>query len=192
MTAAGARSVNNVVDVTNYILFLFGQPLHAFDFDRVKDPNGVARISVRPAFKGEVLVTLDGEERALAPDMTVIDASGRAVALAGVMGGAETEISDATTTVLLETATFDRAHTSRTSRSLGLISESSLRYERGVDDNPVLDYAAMAAQLLAEVSGGRVRPGAVDVWAARTEPVEKNEARSVSILPLPIIGNPAF
>lgn len=116
VTAAGARSVNNVVDVTNYILFLFGQPLHAFDFDRVKDPDGVARISVRPAFEGEVLVTLDGEERALAPDMTVIDASGRAVALAGVMGGAETEISDATTTVLLETATFDRAHTSRTSR----------------------------------------------------------------------------
>lgn len=172
VTAAGARLVNNVVDVTNYILFLFGQPLHAFDFDRVKDSDGVARISVRPALDGEVLVTLDGEKRVLEPDMTVIDASGRAVALAGVMGGVETEISDETTTVLLETATFDRSHTSRTSRNLGLISESSLRYERGVDDNPVLDYAAMAAQLLAEVSGGRVRPGAVDVWPVRTEPVE--------------------
>ncbi|QKF07705.1 phenylalanine--tRNA ligase subunit beta [Berryella wangjianweii] len=168
ITAAGARPVNNVVDVTNYILFLFGQPLHAFDFHTVAGSDGRADVSVRPATEGEELTTLDGEKRRLMPDMTVIAASGRAVALAGVMGGLDTEISEGTTKVLLEAATFDRSHTSRTSRNLGLISESSLRYERTVDDNPIADYAAMAAALIAEVTGGSVAPGMVDVWPERT------------------------
>ncbi len=170
IAAAGARPVNNVVDVTNYILFLFGQPLHAFDFDKVASKDGKARIQVRPAAEGEKLTTLDGEERELSADMTVIANGFGPVALAGVMGGLDTEISESTTKVLLEAATFDRSHTSRTSRSLGLISESSLRYERTVDDNPVADYAAIAAALIAEVTGGSVAPGLVDVWEERTQP----------------------
>lgn len=169
VTAAGARPVNNVVDITNYILFLFGQPLHAFDFDKVASDDGKARIQVRPAVENEKLTTLDGEQRALSSDMTVIANERGPIALAGVMGGLDTEISESTTKVLLEAATFDRSHTSRTSRSLGLISESSLRYERTVDDNPIADYAAMAAALIAEVTGGSVACGLVDVWKEHTQ-----------------------
>ncbi len=172
VTAAGARSINNVVDVTNYILFLFGQPLHAFDFDRLAGDDGVARVVVRPAGDGEHLTTLDGAERVLSSDMTVIATPERAVALAGVMGGQDTEVEEGTTTVLLEAATFERGRTSRTSRNLGLISESSMRYERGVDDNPIDVISQAAAALLAEVSGGTVRPGVVDVYAERTLPRE--------------------
>lgn len=172
VTAAGARSINNVVDVTNYILFLYGQPLHAFDFDRIKSADGMAHVIVRAAADGERFTTLDGTDRVLTSDMTVIATPERAVALAGVMGGLDSEVEDDTTTVLLETAAFSRAHTSRTSRNLGLISEASMRYERGVDDNPIEDISEAAAALLAEVSGGTVRPGAVDVYERRTEPVE--------------------
>ena len=170
VTAAGARSINNVVDVTNYILFLFGQPLHAFDYDRLVGDDGVARVIVRAAGEGEAFTTLDGADRVLTPDMTVIATPERAVALAGVMGGLDSEVEDDTTTVLLEAATFERGRTSRTSRNLGLISESSMRYERGVDDNPIDVISQAAAALLAEVSGGTVRPGVVDVWAERTLP----------------------
>ena len=168
--AAGARPINNIVDATNYILFLFGQPLHAFDFDKLANA-GKAHIIVRPAEEGETLVTLDGEERELTPDMTVIATPERPVALAGVMGGLDSEVTDGTTTVLLEAATFDRAHTSRTSRNLGLISESSLRYERGVDDNPIGALSDAAAALIADISGGTVRPGIVDVWEQQTEAI---------------------
>lgn len=162
VTAAGARPINNVVDVTNYILFLYGQPLHAFDCDKLVGADGKAHIIVRPAEDGEELTTLDGEKRILTSDMTVIATPERAVALAGVMGGLETEITDRSTSVFLEAATFDPGHTSRTSRNLGLISEASLRYERGVDDHPILEYLDDAAALLAEVSGGVVCPGVID------------------------------
>lgn len=172
VTAAGARSINNIVDVTNYILFLLGQPLHTFDFDKLAGADGMAHIIVRPAAEGEKLTTLDGEARELTPDMTVIATPDRAVALAGVMGGLDSEVTDGTATVLLEAAAFNRAHTSRTSRNLGLISEASMRYERGVDDNPVALNADMAAALIAEVAGGTVCPGMVDVWLEKTEPVD--------------------
>ena len=163
VTAAGARSINNIVDVTNYILFLLGQPLHTFDFDKLAGADGMAHIIVRPAAEGEKLTTLDGEARELTSDMTVIATPDRAVAPAGVMGGLDSEVTDGTTTVLLEAAAFNRAHTSRTSRNLGLISEASMRYERGVDDNPVALNAEMAAALIAEVAGVTVCPGMVDV-----------------------------
>ncbi|MEG0323008.1 MAG: phenylalanine--tRNA ligase subunit beta, partial [Raoultibacter sp.] len=172
VTASGARSINNIVDVTNYILFLLGQPLHAFDFDTLAGEDGKAHVIVRPAKDGEQLTTLDGEKRDLTSDMTVIATPEQAIALAGVMGGLETEVTDATTTVLLEAATFSNAHTSRTSRNLGLISEASMRYERGVDDNPIAWNADMAAALLAEVSGGTVCEGMIDVWPVKTEPHE--------------------
>lgn len=169
ITAEGARSINNVVDITNYILFLYGQPLHAFDYDRIKGESGSADIVVRAAKPGEQLETLDGQLRTLNPDMTVIATPARAIALAGVMGGANSEVEDDTTTVLLETATFSRAHTSRTSRNLSLISEASIRYERGVDAAPIQDISAAAAALIAEVAGGVVRPGCVDVYPTQPE-----------------------
>ena len=172
VVAAGARSINNVVDVTNYILFLYGQPLHAFDYDKLVGEDGKAHIIVRAAAEGEKFTTLDEVERTLTEDMTVIATPERAVALAGVMGGLETEITEDSTTVLLEAATFEHGRTSRTSRNLGLISESSMRYERGVDDNPIADYSDAAAALLAEVSGGVVCPGIVDVYPAPTNPVQ--------------------
>ena len=145
LAAIGQRSINNIVDVTNYILFLFGQPLHAFDFDKLVGDDGAAKVIVRAAQEGERLVTLDGEDRALTPDMTVIATPERgAVALAGVMGGLDTEVTDETTNILLEAATFEAGRTSRTSRNLGLISESSMRYERGVDDHGI-DVRSAAA-----------------------------------------------
>ena len=174
LSAIGARPINNVVDVTNYILFLFGQPLHAFDYDKLValSGGGKAKVIVRPAEAGEHLVTLDKVDRALNPDITVIATPSEAVALAGVMGGLDSEVTEDSANILLEAATFNRSHTSRTSRSLGLISESSIRYERTVDDNPIADYSAAAAALIAEVSGGTVCEGIVDVWPERTEPAQ--------------------
>ena len=177
LAAIGQRSINNIVDVTNYILFLFGQPLHAFDLDKLLGADGSAHVVVRAAAEGERLVTLDGEDRALTPDMTVIATPDRgAVALAGVMGGLDTEVTDATVNILLEAATFEAGRTSRTSRNLGLISESSMRYERGVDDHGIEVRSAAAAALIAEVSGGTVvaldgGEPIVDVWQRRSEPV---------------------
>lgn len=168
LTAIGQRSINNIVDVTNYVLFELGQPLHTFDFDTLDLEDGAAHIIVRAAQDGEKLVTLDETERELTNDMTVIATPKRAVALAGVMGGFDSEVTDATVNVLLETAAFSPAHTSRTSRNLGLISESSLRYERRVDDMDVDEHADYAAALIAEVSGGTVCSGIVDEWPAGT------------------------
>lgn len=168
LTAIGQRSINNIVDVTNYVLFELGQPLHTFDFDTLDLEDGAAHIIVRAAQDGEKLVTLDETERELTNDMTVIATPKCAVALAGVMGGLDSEVTDATVNVLLETAAFSPAHTSRTSRNLGLISESSLRYERRVDDMDVDERADYAAALIAEVSGGTVCSGIVDEWPAGT------------------------
>lgn len=167
VTAEGARSINNIVDVTNYIMFLYGQPLHAFDYKSLSDANGNAKVIVRAAKDGEEFTTLDGMERTLTSDMAVIATPERAVALAGVMGGLDSEVEDDTTTILLEAATFSRAHTSRTSRNLGLISEASLRYERGVDAAPIAEISAAAAALMAKVSGGTVRPGIVDEYPVK-------------------------
>ncbi len=176
LAAIGQRSINNIVDVTNYILYLLGQPLHAFDLNTLKGSDGVAHIVVRAAQDGEKLVTLDGEERELIGDMTVIATLERgAVALAGVMGGLDTEVTEATCDILLEAAAFEAGRTSRTSRNLGLISESSLRYERGVDDHGIEERSAAAAALIAAVSGGTVcvardnDAGIIDVWEHRTE-----------------------
>ena len=177
LAAIGQRSINNVVDVTNYILFLFGQPLHAFDLDKLAGEDGRARVVIRAAEDGERSTTLDGEERALTSDMTVIATPEQgAVALAGVMGGLDTEVTDDTVNILLEAATFEAGRTSRTSRNLGLISESSLRYERGVDDHGIEARSAAAAALIVEVAGGTVSAtagndaGIVDEWPLVSEP----------------------
>ncbi|MHB1341522.1 MAG: phenylalanine--tRNA ligase subunit beta [Coriobacteriia bacterium] len=162
--AAGARPINNVVDVTNYVLFELGQPLHAFDLATIAPQDGKAAIIVRPAAEGERLVTLDGQDRELTTDTLVIADPTGPVALAGVMGGEATEVSDATVDVLLEAASFDRASISRTSRRLGLISEASLRFERGVDPQIAVLASNRAAALIAELGGGTVAPGVVDEY----------------------------
>lgn len=169
--AAGARPVNNIVDVTNYVMYELGQPLHAFDMSTIAQRDGKAAIIVRSARDGETIRTLDGQDRVLAADGLLITDPSGPIALAGVMGGETTEVSESTVDVLLEAASFDSACTSRTSRRLGLISEASLRFERGVDPELPARAAARAAALMAEVAGGTVAPGIVDVYPGKPTPV---------------------
>jgi len=156
--AAGFRCVNNVVDVTNLVMLELGQPLHAFDLARLRG----ASVRVRAAEPGEKLRTLDGHLRALdRGDLVIADAEG-AVAIAGVMGGAEPEVGEATRDLLLESAYFDPARVRRTARRLGLASDASYRFERGVDPDGQLRAADRAARLIAELAGGEVARGAVE------------------------------
>ena len=134
LTYAGMRPINNVVDITNYVMLEWGQPLHAFDYDKLAARAGgkAPTITVRPARAGETLKTLDGVDRKLTPEMLVIADGAGPVALAGVMGGAETEVSAATTNVLLESANFDFLNIRRTIKALNLPSEASMRFSRGI------------------------------------------------------------
>lgn len=168
--AAGTRTINNVVDVTNYVMYLTGQPLHAFDLGKLGVRDGRRHIVVRAATEGERLVTLDGQERTLTPDMAVITDDGATpVALAGVMGGLDSEIDEGTTDVLLESACFDAGHISRTSRNLDLMSEASIRYERQVDAAGCADVAEVAAALFEQCCGATVCPGIVDAYPVKAE-----------------------
>lgn len=163
VTAAGARSINNVVDVTNFILFELGQPLHAFDLNRIeKGADGRAEVIIRRANAGEKITTLDGIERKLTPENLLITDPSGPITLAGVMGAESTEVSDVTTDIFLEAALFNPASISRTSRGMALISESSLRFERGVDPQGVRRALDRAATLIAEVAGGTVAPDVID------------------------------
>ena len=165
VVAAGSRPINNVVDVTNYVMFLTGQPLHAFDLGKLSERDGLRHIVVRAAAEGEKLETLDGVERTLTPDMAVITDDGKTpVALAGVMGGMNSEIDENTVDVLLESATFSSGHISRTSRNLDLMSEASIRYERQVDGANCANVAEIAAALFEECCGAEVCPGTVDAY----------------------------
>lgn len=160
LAAAGVRAINNVVDISNYVMLELGQPLHTFDYDRVADH----RLIVRPARPGERLTTLDGQERELTSDMLIIaDATG-AISLAGVMGGATSEVSPTTTNILLEAANWDPATIRRTSKRLGLRSEASSRFEKGLDPELARLGLDRAARLLAELAGGTVAPGVLDVY----------------------------
>ena len=169
LNALGVRPHNNIVDITNYVMMLTGQPLHAFDLDTFAERDGHRRVVVRAAQQDEKFTTLDGEERTLTSDMALITDGENPVALAGVMGGLDSEVTETTTDVLLESATFSTAHTSRTSRNLSLVSEASLRYERGVDASTCDEYSAIAAALIAEVAGGTVCLEVVDEYPVRTE-----------------------
>jgi len=155
LTAIGQRSISNVVDVTNFILWELGQPLHAFDADRLEG----GRIIVRRAEAGEKLTTLDGIERTLSPEVLVIADARRAVALAGIMGGAESEVTAQTTSILLEGAVFDSYRTLLGAGSVRLTTDASLRFVRGVDPIGVERALDRAAGLLAEVAGGTVLAG---------------------------------
>lgn len=152
LMAAGIRPINNVVDITNYVLLEYGQPLHAFDYDLLQSKE----IVVRRAQEGETMVTLDDQERKLTTDQLLITNGKEPVALAGVMGGANTEVSEQTKTVLLEAAYFDAATVRKTVQYTGLRSESSTRFEKGVDPNRVHHAGLRAAQLLQKYAGGKV------------------------------------
>ena len=152
LEAIGLRSINNVVDVTNYVLMELGQPLHAFDLDRLQE----GRIVVRRARKGERLVSIDGKVRELDPEMLVIADGRDPVAIAGVMGGKESEVGAGTVNVLLESARFDPLSVRKTSRRLALRSDSSYRFERGIDPTLAEKASLRAAELIVQVAGGQI------------------------------------
>ncbi len=156
----GVRSINNIVDVTNYVMLELGQPMHAFDLDCLQEQ----RLVVRRARPDERLVTLDGVERRLDAQTLVVADAHRAVAIAGIIGGADTEIRVATTRVLLEAASWAPVQIRRTSRRLGVRTESSTRFERGLDRRIAADAARRAAALMTEVAGGRILDEPLDVY----------------------------
>lgn len=160
LESVGLRSINNIVDVTNYIMMELGQPLHAFDFERLRQN----RIVVRGASAGERFTTLDGVEREL-PEGTVLICDGVGpVAIGGIMGGLNSEISPDTTSVLIESAYFQPLSIRRSSKKLGLRTESSFRFERGIDHSGVLRALDRAARLMQEVGGGTIAAGSIDVY----------------------------
>ena len=167
----GIRSISNVVDVTNYVMLETGQPLHAFDYHLIaKDTDGKPTIVVRRAAAGEKFRTLDNQERTLTNEMLLIADAQKGIALAGVMGGANTEINNSTVDVLIESAYFAPVNIRRTSKLLGLRSESSYRFERGADVG-ICDWASQrAAQLILETAGGQLAEGVVDVFPKPAEP----------------------
>src|SRR5436309_8149575 len=173
LQSVGQRSINNIVDATNYILFEVNQPLHAFDLAKLRGPAVV----VRRATSGERIVTLDGVERKLTPEMTVICDDQRPQIVAGVMGSAESEISAATTDIVLECAYFQPTRIRRTRRALELSSESSYRFERGIDLFAMPDALRRAVDLIVTVAGGAMREPAIDLWP------EPQQERTVFLRP---------
>jgi len=165
LKAVGLRPINNVVDITNYVLMEYGHPLHAFDFDRLAG----GKIIVRRAFEGERFTTLDGQERVLkSSDLTIRDAE-RAVALAGIMGGENSEISEGSTNILLESAYFNPSSTRLTSKRLGMHTDASHRFERGADINILIKALDRAASLMADLAGGAVAQGILDVYPQKLD-----------------------
>jgi phenylalanyl-tRNA synthetase beta chain len=186
----GQRPINNVADITNYVLHELGQPLHAFDFAKL----GGHRIVVRRAAPGEKLKTLDGVERTLTGDMLVIADAKKAVALAGIMGGEESEISTETTDVLIESAYFDPNSVRQTARQLGMDTEASRRFERGADCEGVLRAQQRCVELICELAGGVATEDAIDVYlqplSERTvdlRPQRVTELTSLTVEPTEIV-----
>ena len=166
LEAVGQRSVNNVVDATNYVLFELNQPMHAFDLAKLRGPAVV----VRRAKPGEKIVTLDGVGRTMTAEMTAICDAERPTIVAGVMGSAESEVTDQTTDLVLECAYFDPTRTRRTRRALGLSSESSYRYERGIDLWGMPDALRRAIDVITAVAGGTLAEAPLDLWPEPEQP----------------------
>ncbi len=164
----GLRSINNVVDITNYVMLEYGQPLHAFDYDKVAEH----RIIVRRARAGETIKTLDGVERKLTSEMLLITDPNGPTGIAGVMGGSTSEVSDTTTNILLEAAHFKATNIRRTAVALGMRTDASSRFEKGVDPELTAVAADRAAQMMVELAGGTVAPGRVDFYP---EPVQRRK-----------------
>jgi phenylalanyl-tRNA synthetase beta chain len=184
LMAAGQRPINNVVDITNYAMLLTGQPLHAFDLDHVAG----GRLTVRRAVEGERVDTLDGETRTLDSEMVVIADADGPTSIAGVKGGARSEVQPGTTRVLLEAATWNGPNIHRTSWSLGLRSEASARFEKGLAPEQCVYAQAVATRLLIECAGAKVMPGTVDIgWdGAPPRVIRLREARVQAILGVPV------
>jgi len=184
LEAVGLRSINNVVDITNYVLFEYSQPLHSFDYDKLIEQ----RIVVRRAAAGEQIVAIDGTKCTLDNSMLVIADAKRPVAVAGVMGGLDTEVSEGTTNVLIESARFDPLSIRRTSRKLQLMSESNYRFERGVDPVAVDEASLRACELLVTLAAGRPAEGVIDVWTNPYRPprVAMRTARAKALLGMDI------
>ncbi len=163
LNAVGIRPINNVVDVTNYVLMELGQPLHAFDYDKLSDHT----IVVKRAKQGEQFVTLDGKLRSLSAETLMICDAERSVAIAGVMGGVNSEITETTTNILIESAFFDPSSIRKTSKLLGLSTEASYRFERGTDIGITSFAADRAAQMIQELGGGEVLKGVIDSSSQR-------------------------
>ncbi len=166
LISVGLRPINNIVDVTNFVMMETGQPLHAFDFDLLAEN----RIVVRTAQQGEKFTTLDGKERVLDPEMLMICDGAKPVAIGGVMGGANSEINTGTTRVLIESAYFDPVSIRKTAKKLSLGTDASHRFERGVDPDGTLKALDRAAQLMQQVSGGKIAPGAIDAHPQKITP----------------------
>ncbi|MGI8549935.1 MAG: phenylalanine--tRNA ligase subunit beta, partial [Dehalococcoidia bacterium] len=187
LLAAGMRPINTIVDITNYVMLEYGQPLHAFDYDRITDQ----RIIVRRARDGEQLQTLDGETRTLDQQMLVIADPNGPVALAGVIGGMESEVSAQTTRVLLEAANFNGIDIRATSMRLHLRSEASARFEKSIGPGVAMDGARRAVQLLVELAGGRAAQGFVDAYPGCRPPtiVTLSEQRIHQVLGIDVAPN---
>jgi phenylalanyl-tRNA synthetase beta chain len=167
LLAAGMRPINTVVDITNYVMLEYGQPLHAFDYDRVAEQ----RVSVRRAAAGERLLTLDGVDRELDDSMLVIADPRGPIGLAGVMGGANSEIHEGTRRILLESANFNGINIRKTSTRLGLRSEASMRFEKGIGAELAMLGARRAVQLMVELAGGRASAGFADAYPGQRPPI---------------------
>jgi len=166
LSSYGMRPINNVVDVTNYVMLEYGQPLHAFDYHKLEGKQ----IIVRRATYGETMPTLDGIERVLSPDTLVIADKERAVAIAGIMGGLDTEVTEKTDTILLESANFNQAIIRQGCRCLNLQSEASIRFDKGLNPDLPLLPLKRATQLLLELAGGRAAKGIIDVYPGKSQP----------------------
>jgi phenylalanyl-tRNA synthetase beta chain len=184
LMAAGQRPINNVVDITNYVMLLTGQPLHAFDLDQVAG----AELTVRCARAGERVETLDGQTRTLDREMVLIADADGPTSIAGVMGGARSEVQPTTTRVLMEAANWDGANIHRTSLKLGLRSEASGRFEKGLQPEQAMEAQAVAARLMVELTGARLRSGTVDIGGPGPEPkrIRLRDARIARLLGAPI------
>lgn len=173
LTAVGMRPINNIVDITNYVMLECGQPMHAFDFDTLKGQKIIVR---RPKSDENSLTTLDGSQRQIDADMPLICDGERPVAVAGVMGGLETEITESSSTILLESACFDPISIRRTARKLGIPSESSYRFERGVDPNLADIALERAVNLIVELAGATADTSGIDVYPGKKSLLERNFA----------------
>jgi phenylalanyl-tRNA synthetase beta chain len=184
LIACGMRPINNIVDISNYIMLEYGQPLHTFDYDRLKGK----KIVVRRAQESEVLISLDNQDRLLSPDMLVIADGERGVALAGIMGGLNSEVTSGTTSILLESASFNAASIHYTSRHLSLVSEASMRFERGLSAGVTIPALKHATQLIMELGGGKVAKGIIDVYPGKRqfEPIPVSAAEVKRILGIEI------
>lgn len=190
LSAAGVRPISNIVDATNYALLVTGHPMHAFDLEKLEG----RRIVVRRANAGERMVTIDGVTRDLAPEDLVIADDAHPVALAGIMGGKDSEVSDLTEEILLESAYFDPASVLRSSKRHGLRSEASARFERGADPNNVPYAAELACALIQEWAGGESAPGAIDLyptpvetWSVTLRPGRVNDVLGTDLTPEAVV-----